>query len=146
MARIAVFDTDYPALRTIYYALAENRHQVVTNLFSEKVHGQVVMKMVTDPISLVTKILAPRVVDGHAIQLIPEIFIIDFLNLDGEKIMYMLKRIRSTKYAPVIAISHKGSTIDRQKLLELYGTHYIPKPFNVWTVVECVESFLGVTC
>lgn len=146
MARIAVFDTDYPSLRTIYYALEGNGHQVVTNVFPEKVHGQLVMKMITEPISLVTKTLAPRVIDGHAIQMVPDLFIIDFLNLDADKIMYMLKRITSTKNVPVIAISQKDESIDRRRLLELYGTHYIPKPFNVWTVVERVEAFLGVTC
>jgi DNA-binding response OmpR family regulator len=146
LARIAVFDTTYTSIRTIYYALEGEGHQVVTNVFPEKVYGKLVMKMVTDPLSLVTKILTPRLVDGQVVRPIPDVFIIDFLNLDGEKIASILKQIHSTRSVPVIALSHKGKNIDRQKLLQLYGTHYIPKPFNVWNVVDHVETFLGVTC
>ncbi len=146
MARIAVFDTDYSSIRTISEALKGEGHEVVTNIIPVIVHDQMVMKPVTDPISLITRTLSFHVVDGEAVRRVPDLFIIDFLNLDGENIMDMLKQIRSTQNAPVIALSHKAPGIDRRRLLEFYGTHYIPKPFNVWDVVERTEAFLGITC
>jgi len=146
MALVAIFDTSFDSIYCISYALAEHGHRSVTNIFPEKVQGQIVMKIATDPIKLVTSTLMPKLVDGQAVRFIPDLFIIDFLNLDGEKIMSMLRQIRSTKDVPVIALSHKGPNIDRRQLLEVYGTHYVAKPFNVWKLLERVESFLGVTC
>jgi len=146
MARIAVFDTEYSTLRALYYALEGEGHEVITNTVSHSADGQAITQLVTDPISLLNTIFQPRLVNGKPVILVPDLFIIDFLNLDGEKIMNMLKQVHRTKDVPVIAISHKANGISREQLLKIYGTHYIPKPFNVWRVVECAEAFLGVVC
>jgi len=146
MSRIALFDTEYSTLRSLYYALTGEGHEVITNTATETIEGQPVTQLITDPVHLLNKILQPQIIDGHATVKAPDLFIIDFLNIDGEKIMKLLKQIRLTKDIPIIAMSHVSGNIDRLQMIEIYGAHYISKPFNIWEVVECAESFIGIKC
>lgn len=146
MARIAIFDTEYSTIRSLYYALEERGHEVITNVLPVKRHDQLVMSMVTDPATLVGKSLCPKVVDGQEVEVFPDIFVIDFLNLDGKKVMDILRQMSVTRKTPVIAMSHHGSKITREHLIRTYGTHVVSKPFHVLDVVQRIEAFLGINC
>lgn len=140
MSRIFVFDNNADTLRSVAYALQTDGHEVFTNMYTLKATG--VQKINTDPVVVLKYMLG--------LDPLPDIVIVECLEVDGEEFIAMLKAISVSANMVILTTSHMGKSQEphgkARRLAQLYGVHFVPKPFSLKFLVPFVTNFLAVRC
>lgn len=80
-----------------------------------------------------------------AIEIIPDLILLDIMmpKLTGYEVCEKLKENDDTKDIPVIFLSAKGRSNDKQKANDYGGCCYLTKPFSPKLVIEKIEELIG---
>ncbi len=60
----------------------------------------------------------------------------------GIEICRQLKKDEKTRSLPIIIVSVKGSTLDKQKAKSAGASDYLPKPFNSNVLLRMIKNYL----
>ena len=81
-----------------------------------------------------------------AVEIVPDLIILDVMmpGRGGIETCKLLKQDERTADIPVILLSAKSTREDRESGIAAGADKYITKPFSPQTVVDTVQSLLGV--
>ena len=89
-------------------------------------------------------IASPEMALTVANSVVPNLILLDVMmpKLDGYQVCQQLKSNDATKEIPIIFVSAANDTIDRVKALEVGGSDYINKPFQIDELLLRIENQL----
>ncbi len=75
----------------------------------------------------------------------PDLIILDIVlpGMDGFEVCQMIKADPSTRHIPVVMLTAKKSTQDRDKGLEAGASAYVTKPFKSARIIEIIQGLLA---
>ncbi|MEM7168565.1 MAG: response regulator [Pseudomonadota bacterium] len=78
---------------------------------------------------------------------LPDVLVLDVMlpTLDGYEVLRQLRADQRAKYLPVLVLTAKGQSEDRETALACGADKYITKPFANSEIVAAVEQLAGQT-
>lgn len=134
--KVAVIDSNPDTVRSVSHVLTSRGHQVINNLTVSA--GRQATQLITDTVSLLRLLLI-----GYSL---PEIVLIDIGSPVGQELLQYLTRTKVGREMIIIALCHQDSRISAEELMQAYGAHYVPKPFNLRTLADYIDGQCLIGC